>query len=373
MKKELMFVMLTVGIAASIPLAVQAADDSVVHQKNTVTSHLYNHNKHTKKGILYKRAEDYAYKGNMLSAIAICNKYIMYYGETPEIYYLLGNIYAMQNNLDYAIKNYDKAIELAKHSTIVAMPYNDLYSELQLHFLRGTLNIKEGNYTEANNDANTLIQEGDNYFAAAGYILKAEIDFRKKNYDSFEKNLNIAITAEPYAVNELIGTPIAQKHSHLTDFISGYQNLNLGYYDAGIAFLNDSIAKNKNFYLGYAYRGYAKTETGDYNEAKKDLDKAISINSDASIAYYFRAYLNEKMNNPKNAMKDFKTAMKKSNVVYPYVESIFRIDNARIIKANLSYPLYLPRPQYIPHPEYVKNHGHVLPLYKRTIDGLLVY
>ncbi len=354
-----------------IRVSFAAPDDTAV-QRGGIVAHYYGHH-YSKKGALYRKAEDYAYKGNYKSAIATCNKYIMYYGDTPEIYYLIGNIRSMQNDVSCAIKAYEKAIELAKYDVIVAKPYNDLYSELQLHFLKGTLNIKAGDYGDADADAEILIHEGDNYFAAAGYILKAEINFRKKNYDAFERNLNMAITAEPFAVNELIGTPIAQKHSHLASFISGYQNLNSGYYDAGISFLNDAIRKNKNFYLGYAYRGYAKTETRDYYEAMKDLDKAISINPHASLAYYFRAYLNEKMNNPQSAIRDYNTAMRKANVVYPYVENIFRLNNSRIVKANLAYPLYIPRPQYIPHPEYVRTHHSILPLYRRTIDGLFVY
>ena len=372
MKKELILSLLAVSVIAGAYQVSFAAPDDTAVQRGGIVAHYYDHH-YSKKGALYRKAEDYAYKGNYKSAIATCNKYIMYYGDTPEIYYLIGNIRSMQNDVSCAIKAYEKAIELAKYDVIVAKPYNDLYSELQLHFLKGTLNIKAGDYGDADADAEILIHEGDNYFAAAGYILKAEINFRKKNYDAFERNLNMAITAEPFAVNELIGTPIAQKHSHLASFISGYQNLNSGYYDAGISFLNDAIRKNKNFYLGYAYRGYAKTETRDYYEAMKDLDKAISINPHASLAYYFRAYLNEKMNNPQSAIRDYNTAMRKANVVYPYVENIFRLNNSRIVKANLAYPLYIPRPQYIPHPEYVRTHHSILPLYRRTIDGLFVY
>ena len=370
MKKEFILSLLAISIIAGAVPTAMAAGDMV--QKGGIVSHFYDHH-YTRQGALYRKAEDQAYKGNFRSAIATCNKYIIYYGESPEIYYLIGNIRAMQNDAHCAIEAYTKAIQLAKRDIIVAKPYNDLYSELQLNFLRGTLNIKIGEYSEAEKDANLLINEGDNYFAAAGYILKAEIDFRKKNYTSFERNLNMAITAEPYAVNELIGTPLALKHSHLASFISGYQNLNLGYYDTGLTYLDDAINKNKNFYLGYAYRGYAKIENGDYYSARRDLDKAISINPDASLAYYFRAYLNEKTNNPKNAIKDYNTAVRKADVVYPYLANTFSVHNARIVRNNLAYPFYIPRPQYIPHPEYVKAHRAMLPLYRRTIDGMFVY
>ncbi len=371
MKKRLVVAGLALGILGAGASVLAAAPDHV-HVGSVAAHHYYKH-LYTKKGVLYAKAEEEALKGNYRSAIATCNKYLTYYGETPEIYYLIGNIRSMQNDIDCAIDNYTKALELSEVQPIFPEPYTDLYSPLQLHFLRGSLKIKKGHYKDAEVDYNKLISTGDNYHAAAGYVLRAEINFRKRDFAEFERDLNYAMTAEPMAVQELIGTPLGQKYGHLSAFVSGYHELNFGNYTLGLQYLDDAIRHNEKFYLGYAFRGYAKSEMGDLYGAMKDLDKAISINPDASTAYYFRAYLNEKMNNPKAAAKDYNTASKKRQIIYPYLEESFRLANSRVIKARYSHPLYVPHPQYVPHPAYSRLYGTVAPLYRRTIDGLYVY
>lgn len=367
MKKRLIASCLTLGVIAGAIPAMAAP----LYYSGISVPHYYKH-VYAKKGTLYAEAEQLALKGDFARAIATCNKYMIHYGETPEVYYLMGNIRAMQGDDDCAIDNYSKAIDLAQYQPIVPEAYNDLYSVLQLHFLRGSLKIKKGHYKDAEADYQKLINQGDSYYAAAGYVLRAEINYRKRNYAEFERDLNYAMTAEPVAVQELIGTPLGQKYVHLSSFVSAYHNLNAGQFHAGIHALDDAIRTNNKFYLGYAYRGFAKTEVNDFYSAKKDLDKAISLNPDASIAYYFRAYLNERMGNHKEAAKDYNTALKKYDVVYPYFAEGLRLVDSRLVRTRLANPFYVPHPEYIPHPAYSKLYPN-LPLYRRTIDGLLVY
>ena len=368
MKKRIIATCLTLGVIAGVAPAVISAP-----YEGGITAHHYYKHYYTRKGGLYTKAEQEALRGDFRSALATCNKYIVHYGETPEIFYLMGNIRSMQNDIDGAIRAYDRAIDLAQIQPIFPEPYTDLYSDLQLHFLRGSLKIKKGHYRDAEDDYNKLISQGDNYHAAAGYVLRAEINYRKRNFAEFERDLNYAMTAEPVAVQELIGTPLGQKYVHLSSFVTGYHELNHGNYHVAIQDLNNAIDRNPKFYLGYAFRGYAKTEIGDYYSAMKDLDKAISLNPDASTAFYFRAYLNEKMNNPKSAARDYNTAARKNHYIYPYFADSFRLVNGAVIKSRLANPFYIPHPQYIPHPHYTKLYNSALPLYRRTIDGMFVY
>ena len=170
-----------------------------------------------------------------------------------------GIAYGEKNELDLAIKDFTKAIELKPD---YALAYNN----------RGAVYRNKGEHDLAIEDCNKAIQLKSDY--AFAYSNRGAAYRNKGDYNCAIKDYNKAIQLKP-------------------DFVQAYYNRGLAYHEKGeldvaIRDYNNAIELNPKLIHPYYNRGNAYLQKRYFDKAIKDYSKVIELDSELVQAYYNR-------------------------------------------------------------------------------------
>lgn len=146
-----------------------------------------------------------------------------------------------------------------------------------------------------------------------------------------------------------------------------------GQFEAGLDYIEKSLATDKNQFVAYGNRGAALFALGRINEAYDDYCKAIALNSNYAEAYYNRGILHEKFSRHLEALRDYDKAIEiRPNYTNAYNNrgNVLKALN-RFEQALLDYEQAIklnPR-----HSEAHYNRGVILNELKRYQDALNSY
>ena len=167
-----------------------------------------------------------------------------------------GNAYKEQGNIQQAISDFNKAIEIDPN-------YVDAYNN------RGNVYCQQGNFTQAISDFNKAIEINPNFGEA--YNNRGNVYYQQGNFTQAISDLSRAIGINP-------------------NFGETYNKRGNAYYQQGnftqaISDLSRAIGINPNFKEAYNNRGNAHKEQGKFTQAIADFNKAIEINPNYAGAY----------------------------------------------------------------------------------------
>jgi tetratricopeptide (TPR) repeat protein len=171
-----------------------------------------------------------------------------------------GNTYKNKGDLDQAISDYNKAIEINPNLA-------DAYSN------RGAVYQDKGNLDQALSDCNKAIKINPNY--AEAYNNRGNIYQSKGNLDQALSDCNKAIKINPNC---------AEAYNNLGNAYASKGNL-----DQAISDYNKAIEINPNDADAYYNRGIVYQNKNDSNQAILNYNKAIEINPNYAKAYNNRA------------------------------------------------------------------------------------
>jgi tetratricopeptide (TPR) repeat protein len=174
---------------------------------------------------------------------------------TADQYIEKGNIKAQNSDLNGAIKDYTRAIEI--------QPRTGYY------FIRGTAKVYSGDIFGAINDFNIVI-EADPLYAPAYFSrgsANSLVGDNKRAIADFSK----AIELNPNITEAYFGRGLEK--FNFKDFLGAILDFNL------------AIDLNSNDADAYNYRGLAKYNLEDYRGAIEDYNKAIEINPNSAEVY----------------------------------------------------------------------------------------
>lgn len=205
-------------------------------------------------------------------------------------YSIRGIAYALSGDLDKAISDYNKAIEINPSFT-------ETYSN------RGNAYSDSGNFKKAVSDYNKAI-ELDPKFASA-YTNRGNAYFRFGNYKEAVSDYNRALALNPVSV--LTYNNRGQAYYALGDFnlavsdfnkaaeiepeyVPVYNNLGLAYFDKGeldraIAYFTKAVEISPNFAEAYNNRGSSYFNKGELDRAIADFTKSVEISPNLASAY----------------------------------------------------------------------------------------
>jgi tetratricopeptide (TPR) repeat protein len=211
----------------------------------------------------------------LVTASAFCD------GETN--YYSIGNVKARNGDLDGAIDDYTKAIELKSDD---AKAYNN----------RGLTKDKKGDLDGALADLSKAIVLNPKL---------AQIYFNRGNVKKEKNDLNGAIADYTKAI-EL-----------KTDYVAAYDNRGTlkktqGDLDGAIVDYAKAIELKPDYSYAYNNRGLAKASKGDLDDALADYSKAIDLNPTFAEPYYNRGLVKQANGDLDNAHADFTRAIELS-------------------------------------------------------------
>ncbi|GGB81899.1 hypothetical protein GCM10007424_22480 [Flavobacterium suaedae] len=197
------------------------------------------------------------------------------------LYMLRGVIFEKLNDLDKAIKDYNKAIEINP-------------TDANLYFNRGNSWHEKGEYTRAIEDYNKVIEI--NPKDADAYQNRGFSMHKKGELDEAIKDYNKAIEINPTDANAYNnrGNALNEKEE----------------YNRAIEDYNKAVEINPKYSDPYNNRGLAWHNKGELDKAIKDYDKAIEINPKNIIFYLNRGnswYKKEKFD---KAIEDYNKAIK---------------------------------------------------------------
>ena len=158
-----------------------------------------------------------------------------------------GLVYANKGNYDSAIRDYDKAIEIAPN---YAMAFNN----------RGLAYVDKKDYATAIRDFSKAIEIAPD-LAVVFYNRGTVYAENKKNYDAAIRDFNKAIKLDPNFAMAFYNRGLVYK--------------NKGNYDAAIRDYNKAIKLDPNFAMAMANMGLAYKEKGDKENARIWWEKAL--------------------------------------------------------------------------------------------------
>ena len=185
-----------------------------------------------------------------------------------------------KGELDKAIQNYDKAIEL-KPDFFGA--YNN----------RGVAYGEKHDFDTAIKDFTTAIEIKPDFFGA--YNNRGNAYFEKRDFDTAIQNYDKAIEIQP-------------------DYAEAYNNRGNAYggkrdFDTAIQNLTTAIEINPDYAEAYNSRGIVYRRKGDFDTAIQNYDKAIEIKPDYAEAYNSRGFAYRRKGDFDTAIQDFTTTV----------------------------------------------------------------
>ena len=187
--------------------------------------------------------------------------------KAPVFYNNRGIAYGEKGEVDLAIENFTKAIELKPD---YALAYNN----------RGAVYRSKGEHDLAIEDCNKAIQLKSDY--AEPYSNRGAAYRNKGDYDRAIEDYDLAIKLKP-------------------SFVEAYYNRGLAYHEKGeldiaIKDYSKAIALNPKLAHPYNNRGNVYLQKRDFDRATADYTKAIELNRELGPAYFNRgeAWLNLK-------------------------------------------------------------------------------
>ncbi len=223
------------------------------------------------------------------------------------VYSNRGNAWQERGNLDRAIADIDKAIEIRSN-------FAEAYCN------RGIAYSHKEDYERAIADFNEAIAINPN-FALAHYN-RAKAHYDKGDSARAIANYNKAITIDASFTAAFINRGIAYRHE--------------GDFDRAIVDYNRAMAINPNDARCYYNRGNAYDDKGDYERAIVDYDKAIAINPDYSEAYCNRGIAYSKKSDYDRAVADFDRAI----AINPNLaQAYYSRGNVYLLNGNLDHAI----------------------------------
>jgi tetratricopeptide (TPR) repeat protein len=209
-----------------------------------------------------------------------------------------GNAYSELNQLETAIKDYNKAIEL-----------NPNYAEA--YYNRGNAHRKLNQYAKAIEDYSKAIEKNPEF--AIAYDNRGVTYGILNRYEDAFKDFEKAIKLNPnYAVvynnRGLVYAKLNQSERAIEDY-------------------NKATELNPNHAPAYNNRGNAYTEVNHYDKAFKDYEKAIELNPNFAVAYNNRGLAYAKLNQSERAIEDYNKAIELNS---DYAEAYYNRGNAYV-------------------------------------------
>ncbi|MDP4268227.1 MAG: tetratricopeptide repeat protein [Bacteroidota bacterium] len=168
--------------------------------------------------------------------------------DTAEDFFEKGNKYSVKGDLDKAIENYDKAIELDPTDGI-------------LYFGRGNAWYKKGEFEKAIEDYNSVIKYKPEF--AGAYNNRGNSYLRINDNDKAIEDYHNALRINP---NE------AETYNNI-----GICYGKKGEYDKSIKNYNEAIRIKPDYAFAFKNRAYDHYLSGEYNEAISDYNQAKEI------------------------------------------------------------------------------------------------
>ena len=225
-----------------------------------------------------KRGESYFAKGDFENALKDCNEAVRIDSDNPRYFFTRGNVLLNLENCEDAISNYDQSIAIA--------PDADVYD------YRGRANWLLGNLELAMNDFDKAIELNPEQVSAYIYrgIIHTSLGNLKDAIEDFQSALGIE--ADDYAA--LINLAIAYR--------------NMKNFDAAISSLDQAINLYPNELEAYYHRGILSQFRGEYIEALDDYMKAFALDEEDAALHTVLFSAHMKLENNDNAQTHEKAA-----------------------------------------------------------------
>ncbi len=235
------------------------------------------------------------------NGITLFTNVIEKYPDNFHPYLVLAGAYADKGNIEMAIENCNKTIEL-----------NDQYMHAYIN--RGNIYSKSGKHLEAIEDFTKVIQMDPDYFPA--YTNRGITYTRMEDYENAINDYSMAISLNPEEVISI--SERAQLY------------INQGRDKEALEELDRTISIDPEYGKAYSIRGVYYGQNGRYQESIDDLNRAVELNP-----YNSDIYIN--LGNVKVLMKDYLGAIEafdKAIEVNPV--SFIAYSNRGIAKLNLN-------------------------------------
>ena len=190
-----------------------------------------------------------------------------------------GDVFTVQNKLDEALRDYNKAIELQDS-------YPSAYSN------RGYILTKMHKYDQALKDLNKAIELRPKFDIA--YNNRGNLYSKMAKKDSALNDFNTAIELNP---------AYSDAYSNRGQLLTTENR-----FDDALSDLNKSIEINPNYPNAYLNRGCLYNNIKKRQDALIDLNKAIELNINFAEAFFNRGIVELNMNNKDEACKDWQHA-----------------------------------------------------------------
>ncbi len=269
-------------------------------------------------GILYHNQRKYE------DAITFFNKALnngrsILLPDNRAVYYYLGNTYAILEQYDKAINNYNAVIQinrgcseayynrgycfsqLCEYKNAIsdynnALKINSKFKKALLN--RGLSYYYINNYRQALKDYNKALDLDS--LDPIAYKNRGDLYRNIKKYDKAKNDLNKAIKLN-------------------REFVAAYVSLALLYNEIkenemALKYLNIVNKIEPNNYIAYNNRGEIYSQQRRYEDAIKEFSKAISINPKSSTPYFNRATIYNKMGNIDSALIDINRAIELDSI-----------------------------------------------------------
>ncbi len=219
--------------------------------------------------------------GDIKGAFQTFDKAVKAFPKQSEPYFKRGRVYFKQNQLDLALKDFNKAISIDQ----IAMYYTS----------RGSLYLKRGNPDKAIEDLNKSIK------------------LDPTNYEPYTHLGIVFIDAKRYDIaKETLSKSVKIYHNDAyTNYYLGLANFFTKEFDNAMESFTKALNLNPDKSLKslvLKMRGRARLQLGDMNAAVQDFDMAIRVSPNDSKAHYMRGRTLLDMNRKDEAYKSLRAA-----------------------------------------------------------------
>jgi tetratricopeptide (TPR) repeat protein len=217
-------------------------------------------------------------KGQEADAFFILDQLIIKDQRRHRALAMRGDLHEKTGNLKYAVRDYEKAVNLNKRNI-------EYHESLALNYM------KAGKYSKAKDIYTGMILHSSHRVDLLKNLVKCEIELKafeqaRQDVDSYMKYF--PNDAEAYYLS-------AKMHSIEGDYIGALEELNV------------CIAYNPNQYQYYYKRGEVYYQTGMYENSVYDYSMALDLNPEMAEVYYMKGIANLKID-IEEACRDFKKA-----------------------------------------------------------------
>ncbi len=235
------------------------------------------------------------------------------YSQTSEEYFKIAYELFEENNYEYAIDNFEKAISKDEENK----------KSYEYYAFKGICNYSLGKISEAENDFNKSIELKSNYYLA--YRYKSYLEGDKKNYKKEIELLDLAIKYNAKDVNSYMNRGASnfnlENYSNANEdyskvieinpknadayFSRGNLNYKLENYKEALIDFSKAIEFNNKFYEAYISKGNTNFALNKLNETIEEYSKALEINPNNADLFFIRGNLYFETNKLKESILDF--------------------------------------------------------------------